>query len=56
VVLAMFFILAAAFQSGTLVGLIIVNLPLALIGGIAGVFVSGGVLSAAAESIDRGTD
>jgi CzcA family heavy metal efflux pump len=47
VVLAMFFILAAAFQSGSLAGLIMVNLPLALIGGIAGVFVSGGVLSVA---------
>ncbi len=47
VVIAMFFILAAAFGSGGLAGLIMVNLPLALIGGIAGVFVSGGVLSIA---------
>jgi Cu/Ag efflux pump CusA len=47
VVLAMFVILAAAFQSGSLAGLIMVNLPLALIGGIGGVFVSGGVLSVA---------
>ena len=47
VILAMFFILAAAFGSGGLAGLIMVNLPLALIGGIAGVFASGGVLSVA---------
>ena len=47
VVLAMFFILAAAFGSPWLAGLIMVNLPLALIGGVAGVFVSGGVLSMA---------
>jgi CzcA family heavy metal efflux pump len=47
VVIAMFFILAAAFGSGGLAALIMVNLPLALIGGIAGVFVSGGVLSIA---------
>ena len=47
VILAMFFILAAAFRSGSLAGLIMVNLPLALIGGIAGVFASGGVLSVA---------
>jgi CzcA family heavy metal efflux pump len=47
VVIAMFFILAAAFGSGGLAGLIMVNLPLALIGGVAGVFVSGGVLSIA---------
>jgi Cu/Ag efflux pump CusA len=43
----MFFILAAAFGSSALAALIMVNLPLALIGGIAGVFVSGGVLSIA---------
>jgi CzcA family heavy metal efflux pump len=47
VVIAMFFILAAAFGSGGLAALIMVNLPLALIGGIGGVFVSGGVLSIA---------
>ena len=47
VIVAMFFILAAAFGSGGLAGLIMVNLPLALIGGIAGVFASGGVLSVA---------
>ena len=47
VVIVMFFILAAAFGSGGLAGLIMVNLPLALIGGIAGVFLSGGVLSIA---------
>jgi CzcA family heavy metal efflux pump len=47
VVIAMFFILAAAFGSSALAALIMVNLPLALIGGIGGVFVSGGVLSIA---------
>jgi Cu/Ag efflux pump CusA len=43
----MFFILSAAFSSSGLAALIMVNLPLALIGGIAGVFISGGVLSIA---------
>jgi CzcA family heavy metal efflux pump len=47
VIVTMFFILAAAFGSGSLATLIMVNLPLALIGGIAGVFASGGVLSVA---------
>jgi CzcA family heavy metal efflux pump len=47
VVVTMFFILTAAFGSGGLAALIMVNLPLALIGGVAGVFVSGGVLSVA---------
>ena len=47
VVIAMFFILAAAFGSSSLAALIMVNLPLALIGGVAGVFWSGGVLSIA---------
>lgn len=47
VVVAMFVILAAAFGSGGLAALVMVNLPLALIGGVAGVFVSGGVLSIA---------
>jgi CzcA family heavy metal efflux pump len=47
VVIAMFFILAAAFGSSSLAALVMVNLPLALIGGVAGVFLSGGVLSIA---------
>jgi len=47
VVVAMFFILAGAFRSGSMAALIMVNLPLALIGGVAGVFASGGVLSVA---------
>ncbi|MBA3885723.1 MAG: efflux RND transporter permease subunit [Acidobacteria bacterium] len=47
VVAAMFFLLSTAFRSGTLAALIMLNLPLALIGGVAGVFVSGGVLSVA---------
>lgn len=48
VIVAMFFMLAAAFQSGGLAALIMVDLPLALIGGVVGVFISGGVLSIAA--------
>lgn len=47
VIIAMFFILTAAFGSGGRAALIMVNVPLALIGGVAGVFVSGGVLSVA---------
>ncbi|HUF23757.1 MAG TPA: efflux RND transporter permease subunit [Vicinamibacterales bacterium] len=47
VIIAMFFMLAAAFKSSPLAALIMVNLPLALIGGVAGVFASGGVLSVA---------
>lgn len=47
VIVAMFFMLATAFRSAPLAGLIMVNLPLALIGGIAGVFASGGILSVA---------
>ena len=39
--------LSVAFQSWTDAAIIMVNLPLALIGGIVGVFVSGGVLSLA---------
>jgi CzcA family heavy metal efflux pump len=47
VIVTMFVLLAAAFASGALAGLVMVNLPLALIGGVAGVFVAGGVLSVA---------
>lgn len=47
VVAVMFMILATAFHSGALAALIMVNLPLALMGGIAGVYWSGGVLSVA---------
>jgi CzcA family heavy metal efflux pump len=47
VVATMFFMLATAFRSAPLAGLMMVNLPLALSGGIAGVFFSGGVLSIA---------
>ncbi len=46
-VAAMFVLLAAAFRSGGLAALMMVNLPLALVGGAVGVFVSGGVLSIA---------
>ena len=47
VVVAMFFILTTAFRSASNAALIMINLPLALIGGAVGVFVSGGVLSVA---------
>jgi Cu/Ag efflux pump CusA len=47
VVLGIGFLLHLAFQSGRDAALVMVNLPLALIGGVVGVFVSGGVLSIA---------
>jgi Cu/Ag efflux pump CusA len=47
VVLAIAFLLHLAFGSGRDAVLVMVNLPLALIGGMAGVFISGGVLSVA---------
>ena len=47
VVAAMFFILTTAFRSASNAALIMINLPLALIGGAVGVFASGGVLSLA---------
>jgi CzcA family heavy metal efflux pump len=47
VVVAIFFILSTAFGSSRDGLLIMLNLPLALIGGVAGVYVSGGVLSVA---------
>ena len=47
VVAAILLTLSVAFQSWTDAAIIMVNLPLALIGGIVGVFVSGGVLSVA---------
>jgi Cu/Ag efflux pump CusA len=47
VVIGIGFILHLAFGSGRDMALIMVNLPLALIGGVAGVFFSGGVLSVA---------
>jgi len=43
----MAFLLYLAFGSARDAALVMVNLPLALIGGIAGVFLSGGVLSVA---------
>jgi CzcA family heavy metal efflux pump len=46
-VLAIFFILYLAFNSFRLAGLMMANLPLALIGGILAVFAGGGVLSIA---------
>jgi Cu/Ag efflux pump CusA len=47
VVIAIFFILSSAFGSSRDGLLIMVNLPLALIGGVVGVYLSGGVLSVA---------
>jgi CzcA family heavy metal efflux pump len=47
VVAALFMLLVLAFGSARDAGLIMVNLPLALIGGVAGVFLSGGVLNVA---------
>jgi CzcA family heavy metal efflux pump len=47
VIVAIFFILSSAFGSARDGLLIMVNLPLALIGGVAGVYLSGGVLSVA---------
>ncbi len=47
VIIAIFFILSSAFSSPRDALLIMVNLPLALIGGVIGVYLSGGVLSVA---------
>ncbi|MGB0579278.1 MAG: efflux RND transporter permease subunit [Limisphaerales bacterium] len=47
VVLGIFFLLTLAFRSGRDATLVMLNLPLALIGGVAGVYFSGGVLSVA---------
>ena len=47
VVVAIFFILSTAFGSSRDALLIMLNLPLALIGGVAGVYLAGGVLSVA---------
>jgi CzcA family heavy metal efflux pump len=47
VVIAIFFLLMSAFGSIRDAALIMLNLPLALIGGVAGVYLAGGVLSVA---------
>jgi CzcA family heavy metal efflux pump len=47
IVAAMFLILAAAFRSSNDALLVMVNLPLALIGGVVGVYLAGGVQSVA---------
>ena len=47
VIVAIFFILSSAFTSSRDALLIMVNLPLALVGGVIGVYLSGGVLSVA---------
>jgi CzcA family heavy metal efflux pump len=48
VVVGIFLLLALAFRSGTDAFLIMLNLPLALIGGVIGMYLAGGVLSIAA--------
>jgi CzcA family heavy metal efflux pump len=48
VILGIFLLLFVAFRSAKDAALIMVNLPLALIGGVAGVYLAGGVLSVAA--------
>ncbi len=47
VIVAIFFVLSSAFGSSRDAWLIMVNLPLALIGGVAGVYLADGVLSVA---------
>jgi len=47
VVVAIFFVLSSAFGSARDAWLVMLNLPLALIGGVAGVYLAGGVLSVA---------
>ena len=47
VVIAIFFVLMSAFGSARDAALVMLNLPLALIGGVAGVYLAGGVLSVA---------
>lgn len=46
-IVAIVFLLATAFRSFTDAWVILLNLPLALVGGVAGVFIGGGVLSVA---------
>ena len=47
VIAAIFFVLMSAFGSARDAALVMLNLPLALIGGVAGVYLAGGVLSVA---------
>jgi CzcA family heavy metal efflux pump len=47
VIVAIFFVLTSAFESSRDAMLVMLNLPLALIGGVAGVYLAGGVLSVA---------
>jgi len=47
IIIAIFFILSSAFGSSRDAVLIMLNLPLALIGGVAGMYLAGGVLSVA---------
>lgn len=47
VIVAIFFVLTSAFGSARDATLVMLNLPLALIGGVAGVYLAGGVLSVA---------
>jgi CzcA family heavy metal efflux pump len=47
VIVAIFFVLTSAFESARDATLVMLNLPLALIGGVLGVYLAGGVLSVA---------
>ena len=48
VIVGIFFLLMAAFRSARDAGVVMLNLPLALIGGVVGVWLSGGILTIAA--------
>jgi Cu/Ag efflux pump CusA len=48
VIVGIFFLLVAAFGTARNAGLVMMNLPLALIGGVAGVWFTGGILTVAA--------
>jgi CzcA family heavy metal efflux pump len=47
IVLAMFLLLTSAFHSARDASIVMLNLPLALVGGVAGVYLAGGILSVA---------
>ena len=47
IVVAMFLLLASAFHSSRDAAIVMINLPLALVGGVAGVYFAGGILSVA---------
>jgi len=47
IIVAMFLLLTSAFQSARDAAIVMINLPLALVGGVAGVYFAGGILSVA---------